>query len=214
MREEVGRMSILRQLSSQAGERSEYRNRKAAMACLEDPALLEEIAGGLGQANAGLVGDCAEVMTMVAVERPEWVAPYADALGRLVSHKTTKVRWEAVHGLALVAALAPETMAGLLPELAERMRSDTSVIVRDYATVAVGEYASTGREAAEAAFPLLKEMLAAWGGKQAHHALRGLGNVAAQAPELREEIRAMAEEYTRAPRGVVRKAAKEVLKGV
>lgn len=206
-------MSILKQLSSQTGSRSEYSNRKAALACLEDPDLLEAVAEGLNQKNAALLADCAEVMTMVAVDRPEWVAPYAAALAGLVNHKKTKVRWEAVHGLALVAGLAPGVITRLLPSLAERMREDASVIVRDYATIAVGNYASTSREAAEAAYPLLKEMLEAWDGKQAHHALKGLANAAGQSPGLRDEIRAVAERYTTVGRGVTRKAAKDLLKG-
>lgn len=203
-------MSILNQLSSQTGDRSEYHNRKAAIQCLEDPALLEEIAAGLRQKNAALLGDCAEVMTMVAVDRPEWVAPYAGALAALVGHKTTRVRWEAVHALALVAERCPEVIGGLLPELAVRLRGDASVIVRDYATDILAGYAASGPSAAESAYPLLKEMLTAWDGKQAAHALKGLASVAGQVPALRGEVRAIAAEFARAERPVVRKAAKEL----
>jgi hypothetical protein len=82
-------MSILSQLSSQVEDRSEYSNRKVVIQCLDDPNLLAEIAEGLNGTNAALVGDCAEVMTQVAEQHPEWVAPYTVALSALFKHKTT-----------------------------------------------------------------------------------------------------------------------------
>ncbi len=205
-------MSILSKLSSQVGDRSEYSNRKIVIQCLDDPALLEEIAEGLKNRNAALVGDCAEVLTKVAEQHPDWIAPYAEALAALLNHKTTRVRWEAVHALALVATSTPRTIAPLLQRLVDMIRTDSSVIVRDCATDTIGNYAATGKLAAEKAYPLLKDALTAWDGKQAGHALKGLVNVAAMAPALRNELGAIAEEYSRGGRAVVRKAAKELLK--
>jgi hypothetical protein len=205
-------ISILSKLSSQVGDRSEYSNRKVVIQCLDDPDLLAEIAEGLNSKNAALVGDCAEVLTQVAEQHPDWVAPYAEGLAVLLNHKTTRVRWEAVHALALVAASAPTVIAPLLPTLAEKIRADSSVIVRDYATDAIANYAATGKPAAERAYPLLKEALTAWDGKHAGHALKGLVNVAMTMPTLSDELRAIAEEYSLAGRAVVRKSAKELFK--
>jgi hypothetical protein len=64
--QEIARMSILAQLSSQVGDRSEYSNRKVVIQCYDDPDLLGEIAEGLKSKNAALVGDCAEVLTQIA----------------------------------------------------------------------------------------------------------------------------------------------------
>lgn len=207
-------MSILTKLSSQVGDRSEYSNRKVVIQCLDDPDLLAEIAEGLRSKNAALVGDCAEVLTQVAEQHPDWVASYAEALTALLSHKTTRVRWEAMHALALVAASAPTVVSSLLPTLAEKVRTDSSVIVRDYATDAIANYAATGKLAAERAHPLLREALTVWNGKHAGHALKGLVNVARQAPALRDELYAIGEEYSRSGKGVVRKAVKELLRAV
>ena len=66
-------MSILNQLSSQVGDRTEASNRRVAAQCLLDPALLDEIARGLKSEDGALVADCAEVMTKVAEEHPEIV---------------------------------------------------------------------------------------------------------------------------------------------
>ncbi len=205
-------MSILAQLSSQTGDRSAASNRKVVLQIENDPELLAEIAAGLTSKDAALLGDCAEVLTQTADLHPDWCAPYAEALVPLLRHKNTRVRWEAVHALALIAVPAPHKIDPLLPSLAELIRTDASIIVRDYATDAVSNYAGSSPSAAQEAFPLLKEVLGLWGGKQAGHALKGLVNVARQIPALHPELRALAEEATQQGRAVVRKAAKDLLK--
>jgi HEAT repeat protein len=205
-------MSILNQLSSQVGDRTEYSNRKVVLQCLEDPDLLAEIAEGLKDRDAALIGDCAEVLTKVAEGHPEWVVPYAEALVPLVNHKNTRVRWEAMHALALITAYTPTTINALLPKLEEILRTDKSVIVRDYATDALANYAGTVKSAAEASYPLLREALTVWSGKQAGHALKGLANVAVMLPMKRTELHVIAEEYSHSDKEVVRKKAKELLK--
>jgi len=205
-------MSVLSQLSSQRGDRSEYSNRKVVIQCLDDPGLLDEIAEGLRGKNAALAGDCAEVMTMVAEDQPEWVAPYAQDLACLIAHKTTRVRWEAVHAISLIAALVPETVDPLVPTLAELIRTDSSVIVRDYAVDTLGSFAGTGKINAQKTFPLLKEALTVWDGKQAGHALAGLANLASQLPASQDELWRIAEEYSQHARGVIRKAAQKLSK--
>jgi hypothetical protein len=127
-------------------------------------------------------------------------------------HKTTRVRWEAAHALSLVAPLTPMSIAPLLPILIDKIRTDSSVIVRDYATDAIANYASTSKSAAVCAYPLLKEILTLWGGKQAGHALQGLAHVAMLVPMTHAELRIIAGDYSLSNRGVVAKAAKGLLK--
>lgn len=205
-------MSLINQLSSQTGDRTEASNRRVVAQCIDDPGLLSEITEGLHRQDFGLVADCAEVMTKVAEYHPEWVAPYAGELAVLLNHPNTRVRWEAMHALALVVDFTPLTIETLLPKLTEMLHSDQSVIVRDYATDVVACYASTGMAAAEVVFPLLVDMLTLWNGKQAAHALQGMVNIAEQLPEKRPELHLIAEEYSRAGKPVVRKAAKTLLK--
>jgi hypothetical protein len=205
-------MSLLKQLSSQTGDRTEASNRRVVVQCLDDPELLSEIAAGLHSQDVQLVADCAEVLTKVAEYHPEWVAPFAGELAVLLNHPHTRARWEAMHALALVVDFTPLTIETLLPKLTEMLHSDQSVIVRDYATDAIACYASTGTVAAEATFPLLIDMLTAWNGKQAAHALQGMVYIAEQLPEKRPELHLIAEEYSHAGKPVVRKAAKALLK--
>lgn len=205
-------MDDLGPLSSQIGQRSEAANRDAAARCLANPALLDEVAFGLGHKDAALAGDCAEVMTMVAQAAPGLVAPFAEGLVPLLEHKATRVRWEAMHALALVAGRRPEVIGGLLPRLGELISSDGSVIVRDYATEALGNYAGTGPAAAEQALLYLRRALEAAGGKHAGRALDGMAKAVEAAPGLAGELVPLAEQYAGHERGVVRKAARGLLK--
>lgn len=206
--------SVVDQLSSQVGDRTENANRQVASRCLADPSLLSGITHGLTHKNAALTGDCAEVLTLVAEQHPEWVAPHASTLSALLHHKTTRVRWEAMHTLALVTASAPAAIAPLLPVLATILDTDASVIVRDYATDVLANYATTGVSAAETAYPLLQQALTVWNGKHAAHALNGLIHVAALVPALHDDLRLIGEEYTNSGRAVVRKAATRLLRVV
>lgn len=205
-------MAIVDRLSSQIGDRTEGSNRQVSDRCLSKPEYLDEIAAGLKADDAALAGDCAEVMTMVAESQPGLVAPHAKALASLLGSKNTRVRWEAMHALALVASLQPKVIAGLLPRLTEIIKTDVSVIVRDHAVDAVGSYAKTGRKAAQAARPILTLALTGWDGKQAAHALAGLANVACTDPGSTEELREVGRQFENHRRGVVRKAAKALVK--
>lgn len=205
-------MSILNQLSSQVGDRTETANRIVVAQCLARRALLREVAKGLVSQDAALVGDCVEVMTEVAEAHPDWVKPYAEALASLLTAEKTRVRWEATHSLAMIAPTSPKVISPLLPRLSKMIRSDPSVIVRDHAVDAVGNYAGTSPTGAREAYPVLVQALTAWEGKQAGHALNGLRNVAQELPLKASDIRARTQAYLNHPRGVVRKAAKSLLK--
>ena len=205
---------ILEQLSSQVHDRTAKSNLKAAARCIKDPALLDEIARGLKEQDAALVGDCAEVLTEVAREDPDLAARYAKDLAPLVNHATTRVRWEAMHALALVATRDPRVIASLLPRLDEIIRLDGSVIARDYAVDAVGNYAGTNMQAARAAYPLLVDALTVYKGRQAGHALAGLAKAVAADPELSDELGPVWERFADSASGVVRKAAKALMKAI
>ncbi len=205
-------MSILGQLSSQLGDRTESSNGQVVRKCMDDPALLKEIAAGLEEKDAALLGDCLEVFTQVSEQQPAWVAPFAKKVVPFLTHKNTRVRWEAMHCMANISALVPELIQPLLPALTEIIRADKSIIVRDYAVDVVVNYASVDKSAAEQAYPILKEALSVWEGRHAGHALKGLTNVAVQVPALCPELQAIAEGYLDHKRKVIVKAAKGLLK--
>jgi hypothetical protein len=206
-------VSVLERLSSARGDPSEASNKAVAADALEHPEILDEVAAGLAQDDRKLVGDCAEVLTEVAKVNPALVAPYAEQLIPLLGHRDTRVRWEATHAVALVAALVPDQVAPLLPDLAARIEHERSVIVRDCAVKALGEYGRSGPQAARQAFPLLGDALEAWEGKHAKLALEGMDKLLSAEPALGPEVRAAARTCLDHKRANVRRLANRMVTG-
>jgi hypothetical protein len=204
-------MSMLERLSSACGDPSEASNKAIAAEALAQPDILDEVAAGLEHADCKLLGDCVEVFTEVAKVNPVLVAPYAERLVPLLGHKDTRVRWEATHAVALVAALVPDQIAPLLPDLEAKIERDRSVIVRDCAVIAVGEYGRSGPEAARQAFPLLKEALGVWEGKHAKLALEGMGKLLIVEPAIEPDVGAAAQTCLDHRRTNVRRLARKMV---
>jgi len=167
---------------------------------------------GLEWDDRKLVGDCAEVFTEVAKENPALVVPYVGRIAPLISHKDTRVRWESTHALALVASLVPEQIAPLLPDLVAKIERDKSVIVRDCAVQALGEYGRSGPEAAREVFPHLLRALDVWNGKHAKLALEAMSRLIEVEPGLEAEVRAAAQECLGHHRANVRRLAQKLAK--
>jgi len=204
-------MSVLERLSSVAGDRSEASNKAVARDALEQPDMLDEVAVGLEWNERKLVGDCAEVFTEVAKENPALVVPYVGRIAPLISHKDIRVRWESTHALALVASLAPEQIAPLLPDLVAKIEQDKSVIVRDCAVLALGEYGRSGPEAAREVFPHLLGALEMWEGKHAKLVLEAMSKLIKVEPGLAAEMRAAAQGCLDHRRANVRRLAQEIV---
>lgn len=203
-------MSLLQELSSQVGNSSG--NYAVAEKCLQNGQLLAEILGGLADKNPLITADCCEVLTEIARKQPALVSPHGNLLPPLLNHKNGRARWEAMHCLALIADLIPEVISPLVQTLETIIETDKSVIVRDYAIDALGNYAKTGKDMAESVYPVLKKSLGLWNGKHAGHALKGLANVAVVAPELTAEIALLARPYSESGKGVVKESARKLLK--
>lgn len=207
-------MTILQRLSSALGVRTQDANAAAAQACLREPRLLDDIASGLSGGHAGQIGDCAEVMTKVAETSPLLVVPYIGRLAPLLGHKTTRVRWEATHAIALVAPYAPQSIVPLLRTLTRLLSGDGSTIVRDYAVDALCGYGATDEEAAGLVFPPLLQALAAWDGKHRGRIVAGFARLAPAAPPLAEQLRAIADAHAASAKPAVRQAAKTLLQAL
>ena len=204
-------MSILDKLSSQVGDRTAAANKRVAARVRKEPRLLNEIAGGLAAQDAKLAGDCAEVMTQVAAKEPQLVAPHAGALIALLDHPDTRVRWEAMHSLAEIAALAPDKIGPIMTRLVEKIALDKSVIVRDYAILTLGEYGGTSARAARRAWPHLRQALVVWEGKHAGKALEAMRKLIAVDATLADEARDIARRFKDHKRAKVRTLAKRLL---
>lgn len=194
------------------GDSSEASNKAVAREALERPEILDEVAVGLEWDDRKLVGDCAEVFTEVAKENPALVVPYMDRIVPLIIHKDARVRWESTHTLALVASLVPEQVAPLLPDLVAKIERDKSVIVRDHAVQALGEYGRSGPEAAREVFPYLLRALDVWDGKHTRLALEAMSKLLEVEPELKVEVRTAAQGCLNHQRASVRQLAQKLAK--
>lgn len=203
-------MGILDRLSSQTGDRTETANKRAAVRVLKQPELLDEIAEGLASPDPKLAGDCAEVMTMVAAEKPEQVAMFADALVAQMGHRDTRVRWEVMHSLAAIASHHPSKVRSILPALSATIKRDKSVIVRDYAIQALGEYGQTSPAAAREVWPSLRQALTLWEGRHAGKALEAIAKLSESDDALWSQARDAARGLRDHPSARVRALAERV----
>jgi hypothetical protein len=179
---------------------------------LENPDLIKDIAAGLDTKDYALLGDCVEVFTMVAESDDEIIVPYAERLLSFVHHKKTRVRLEAMHGLALVTPQVREFIRRHFNTVEGLFRTDKSIIVRDYALVCAGYLAAGGRLDALVAYPVLKESLTAY---ETRHAKLGLLGLAQAAPFLKEqsvELDELANLYLQHVKPSVQEAARRLIK--
>lgn len=204
--------SILNQLSSQTGDKTEQSNREVVELCLAEPQLLKEIASGMDSKDLKLAGDCTEVMTKVAEKVPELVVKYGRLLLPLIKSKNTRVRWEALHCIWLLVKKDPSLGLVVLPEIREIIEKDNSTITRDNAVEILKQLCSVSAEAAEKAYTLLLFTLEIRKDKHAARVFEGLKNAAAWLPQIKMEITQFAEEYKNHERSSVKKAANSLLK--
>jgi hypothetical protein len=207
-------MSIVDELSSSRGDRTQKSNLAVAEKVRRDLSFLGEIQKGFGGPNIKVAGDAVEIFTMIAEDHPEAVARYAGALEPLLDSKDKRVRWEATHTLVFVARHAAEFLKRVRRRLEELVRHDDSMIVRGYALQALGEYAATSRAAAKAVSPFLMEALELWEGEHVHLALEALGKAAVADDSLAAEVGEIARGYENHEKARVKKAARTALKSL
>lgn len=205
-------MSIINQLSSKLKQKSEQGNRRVAAMVMNNPDLILEIVAGLQSNDGPLKGDCAEVCTMIAENNPELVAPYSYYLFPLLNHNNTRVRWEAMHAIALITPLIPDVIRKEWDQLADLFGQEKSVIVRDNIVICAGNLASSDSSNAQKVFPFLLDALLSY---QTHHAklaleglMKGLVNLKSCWPEITE----VADTFINHPKPSIKKAAKQLKK--
>lgn len=199
-------MSIINELSSQVGDKTEASNKRVAEKCINTPKLLDEIAEGLSSKDKKLAADCAEVFTFVSESHPDVVAPYIDAIASLLDHKHTKVRWEATHTIAQVASTNPDVVKPLLSHLHQMALSDKSKIVQDYATIAIGNYGGSSKETASESLPMLARILEVEGDRQAVRVIEGMSKLLVADPSLGDNIREVTKSQADNPKSSIKRA--------
>ena len=207
-------MDILKQISSQQGDKTEASNKNVAEKCIANPRLLDEIAGGLSRKEEKLQSDCIEIFTLVSEKHSDLVIKYTDKILPLLFNKETKTRWEAAHTLSHIADKIPDAITSVLPGLKELISTDKSTIVRDHALYTISNYAKTSVENAERSYDILKSALDLWGEKHAKQVIGGFGNVLNNIPTYKLEIYKIVSPYLSSDKKVVAAEAKKVIKQI
>lgn len=205
-------MSIIFQLSSQLKECGEQSNRRVTGLILQNPDLLEEIIDHLNSGNAALLGDCVEVCTMIAEKFPELINPYIEKIIPLTNHKNNRVRWEAMHTIALMSVEVPEAIFIKWDYFSTLFLNDKSVIVRDYIVTCAGNLASCGESYAKTIYPFL---LSALDAHNTHHAKLALEGIIKAIPYLSnhfDELDSVAELFIQHPKPSISKTARTLKK--
>jgi hypothetical protein len=205
---------LLSQLSSQSGDRTEEANRRVAALCLENPKLLVQLLEGLTSDDSAIIGDSAEVFTKVAEFNPRFVVPFTGALALLMNHKVTRVRWEAMHAIALTAHLNADAILQQLNIITAILHKDTSTIVRDYVIDCLGNVSTANDKAALLVWPVLKDAILLWGDKHLARVLNAMTQLAVSSPSLAIEMLTYGHDYSHHSRGSVQKAAKKLIKAI
>jgi hypothetical protein len=205
---------ITEKLSSQTGDNTQSANVGVAEECSKKPSLLNAIVETLKSKDKKLAGDAAEVITMVAQKAPELITKYSKELFEQIDHKSTRVRWEVMHSISLIADRVPHEIDTIYHKLEDIMKSDKSVIVRDYATDAFGKYASTGKKEAQKAYATLKENLKTWEERHATRVMEGLMMVYKSLPDTKAELQQIAAKYAESSKATIKKTAAKLAKHI
>ncbi len=198
-------MTIIDQVTSISEKKGN--NYVVAELCARDPEKIQEVVDGLVYRDGKVVADCAEVLTEIALTKPELVAPFGGQILPILYQKNNRARWETMHCLSLIASLRPEIIEQNLEQFSSFIETHDSVIVRDYAIDAIGNFAGTSLEAARKAMPILEKSLYVWEGRHAGHALEGLIRIVPYLPSSRAHLQEIASAYLTAKNGAVRKSA-------
>lgn len=205
-------MNILEGLASVCGEKPSTANREAARQCMENPLNIKEIADNVGNKNLKIAADCAEVMTMIAEEKPELISSYAETLFSYLNHKKSNVRWECAHALALAAHTMGDAISLKLEDILRVIEEDDSIVVRDYAIDIFAGFAKIGEVEAKTAYSYLTQALTAHNSRHAGHAIEGFINITSKTDLFDVEILKLIEPYKTAEKKAVAAKANKLSK--
>lgn len=152
-------MSILDELSTGMGDRTQGANRAVAKKVEADLTLFSELVAGLGHSSDKLVGGCAERFAMTTEKHLQVAAPYISRSVPFSKARTKRIRWEATHIVSFAVRCVLDAIAHPVSRFMDAITTGKSVIVYDYTIKTLGEYASTSSAAAQRAYPHIVEVL-------------------------------------------------------
>lgn len=171
----------------------------------------EALRAGLNSTDEATAERSGDRLRRIASMRPELLIPYAEELAQLSAQASAHVRETSLDALAIIARIAPGTVAFLLPRLHAILATETTDLLRDRAIDILNLYARTSKQAAEKVFPILVEALDKYGTRNATRGLNALAQIVEIVPRFSREAITIAERYQSNLTGAISGAAKKLL---
>ncbi len=147
-------MSVAGLLASALGRNDEQPNIALAqrLAAEPRPEAVAELVGLLEAGTAAERSDAIKVLYELGELSPGQIAGHADAFVRLLGARNNRLAWGAMHAVATITPVRPETILAALPAVIAAADRG-SVIARDHAMSTLARLAAAGH--ADRALPIL-----------------------------------------------------------
>lgn len=153
-------MSVLKLLASSLNKRDDKPNQELAVKIikLKQTDWIRELVENLNNRDKNIQSDCIKVLYEIG-ERgaAELIAPHWEAFGKLLESRNNRLVWGSMTALDMIAAVDPQNIYKLLPEVTEAMTKG-SVITTDHGVSILARLASQ-QEYSKEVFPLLMKQL-------------------------------------------------------
>jgi len=160
-------MSVIKLLASSLDRRDDNPNQELAVKIIKSKKTdwVKELIDNLTNSDKNIQSDCIKVLYEIG-ERgaAELIAPYYKEFGKLLKSRNNRLVWGAMTALDTIAAINPQNVSQLLPEINEAS-DEGSVITVDHGVSILARLSSIPNYA-KIAFPLLMKQLNRCPGKQ------------------------------------------------
>jgi hypothetical protein len=152
-------MTVLNQLATALNRRDEVPNQELAQRIVKarDRKAVMDLVENLRNKDKNIQSDCIKVLYEIGEGRPELIAEYAREFEKLLDSKQNRLVWGAMSALDCIAAVEPEAVRGMLPNIIA-VADRGSVITKDHTVGILAKLASV-EEYADECVPLLMEEL-------------------------------------------------------
>ncbi|MBN2334384.1 hypothetical protein JXL21_02415 [Candidatus Bathyarchaeota archaeon] len=171
------------------------------------PVILEGLSSDAKRVQNG----CAEITSLLSIDRPELLLPHMDLFVANLCSKAPIQRWEAVHIIGNLAAVDSE---GRIPALVDHITpylEDKSIVLAGYAVQTLAKVAEAYPGLAEGILDTLIEKSVLFKGNRVGFIVENLERLIGY-PELHPKIRAFAEPFTVSDVNVVKRKARRLMK--
>jgi hypothetical protein len=140
-------MSVLNQLASALGIRSEVPNQQLAakIVAADDKAAVKELVENLQNKKKDIQSNCIKVLYEIGEKKSKLISEFAQEFIKQLDSKNPRMVWGAMSALSAIAAEVPKELFDALPKIMHMADHSGSVIARDHAMYIMGKLALDDR---------------------------------------------------------------------